>query len=107
MDTRTDSQEFQMIICEKAKTLCREFKDKKDSESTGSLSSCGWFGRFKNRQNLYNVKLNGEVVNADIEEARKFIPEMQNFIEVGSYLSRQVFKVDENAFVLETNAIMN
>ena len=73
----------------------------KESESTSSNASHGWFHRFKARANLHNIKVSGEAVSADTIAAREFPEMLQEIIDEGTYLPEPVFNVDETGLYWE------
>ncbi|KAM4614096.1 tigger transposable element-derived protein 1-like [Discoglossus pictus] len=62
----------QAIITEKARSIYSHIQSQ-TPDVTGSFTvSRGWFDHFKNRNNLYNIKIMGEAVSADTEDAAAF-----------------------------------
>ncbi|XP_065756244.1 tigger transposable element-derived protein 1-like [Phocoena phocoena] len=86
-----------MLIQEKAKRIYEDLKNKHSEESEGTSfnASHGWFHWFKARANLHNVKVSGEAVSADMVAAQEFPKMLQEVIDEGIYLPKQVFNVDE------------
>ena len=86
-----------LMFQEKAKRLYKDLKKRHSEESEGAPFnvSCGWFHWFKARANLYNVKVSGEAASTEMVAAREFPEMLQEIIDEGTYLPKQVFNVDE------------
>ncbi|CAH2306756.1 tigger transposable element-derived 1-like [Pelobates cultripes] len=69
----------QAILMEKAKSIYAHRQSKDPDEMENFAASRGWFGRFKKRYNLYNLKITGEVY----------------VVDRGSYPPEVVFNVDK------------
>ena len=85
------------------KSLYEDLKKKHGEESEGPSfnASHGWFHWFKARANLHSIKVNGEAVSADTVAAREFPEMLQEIIDEGVYLPKQVFNVDETGLYLK------
>ena len=70
-------------------------KPGEESEGAPFNVSCGWFHWFKARANLYNGKVSGEAASTEMVAAREFPEMLQEIIDEGTYLPKQVFNVDE------------
>ena len=68
----------------------------KEQKETFTASN-GWFERFKERQDIKSVKLQGEAKSADVEGAKSYLPELQKIIDNGGYSESQIFNVDKCA----------
>ena len=66
-----------------------------ESEATSFNVSHGLFHRFKARANLHSINVSGEAADANIPAAREFPEMLQEIIDEGTYLPKQVFNVDE------------
>ena len=87
------------IIRNKALSIFNHLrKEEPGSSNLGELqfnASKGWFERFKQRQNLHNIKLTGEAASADTVAASLYPKILKDVIESGGYLPSQVFNADE------------
>ena len=82
-----------MLIQEKAKSLYEDSKKKHSQETEGASfnASHGWFHWFKSRANLQNVKVSGQAASADKVAAWEFPKTLQEIVDEGVYLPKQVF----------------
>ena len=67
------------------------------NESNKFVASKGWFNRFRMRENLRNIKFQGEKASCDVGAAQKFIRQLDEFIIKHKYEKEQIFNVDETA----------
>ena len=70
-------------------------KPGEESEATSFNASHGLFHRFKARANLHSTNVSGEAADANISAAQEFPEMLQEIIDEGTYLPKQVFNVDE------------
>ena len=57
--------------------------------------------RFKERNHLHNVQVQGEAETAAIEAAAKDPEDLARRVNGGGYTKQQIFNVDETAFILK------
>ena len=66
-----------------------------DEDNHQFVASNGWFGKFKKRHALHNLKIQGESASADADAAEKYPAEFEKIIKENGYLPEQVFNADE------------
>lgn len=66
-----------------------------DEDNHQFVASNGWFGKFKKRHALHNLKIQGESASADADAAEKYPAEFEKIIKQNGYLPEQVFNADE------------
>ncbi|XP_039590582.1 jerky protein homolog-like [Polypterus senegalus] len=65
-----------------------------DAESEFTVSS-GWLKRWKQRHDISQVKINGEIKSADTVAAEEFISKFQQFIEEQQLIEEMIYNADE------------
>ncbi|KAM4694230.1 putative CENPB DNA-binding domain-containing protein 1 [Discoglossus pictus] len=73
-----------VIIMEKARIIYSHIQAQKPDEMESFLASRGWFGCFKKRNNLCNIKITGEEVSADTKAAKAFSVKLRESVERGN-----------------------
>jgi len=58
----------------------------------------GWFMRFKERNHIFNTKVQGEAANADVGPVASSPGGVAKRINEGGDVEQQVFRADETAF---------
>ncbi|XP_063152245.1 uncharacterized protein LOC134492057 isoform X1 [Candoia aspera] len=81
----------------KALSLFKRVKEKNSEVDEIFNASVGWFDRFKNRVQLRNVKITGELARANEDPASKYPDVLKKIIEDGRYTDQQIFNVDETS----------
>ncbi|GCC28399.1 hypothetical protein chiPu_0006829 [Chiloscyllium punctatum] len=78
---------YSKVLRQKALSLYEDFKkestEKKDTKPF--TASKGWMRRFRNRNNLKNIKVTGEAASANEEAGATFLDELKKLIEEEGY----------------------
>ncbi|XP_034046538.1 tigger transposable element-derived protein 1-like [Thalassophryne amazonica] len=87
------------IICEKARTIFSDLKER--APGTLALSeesfkaSHGWFDNFKKKMNIHTVVMHGEASSADVKAANEYVTRFAALFANEGYVPQQVFNCDE------------
>jgi len=59
----------------------------------------GWFMRFKETYQVYNIEMQGEAASVDIEIAASYLEDLVTIINKGGYTKEQILTVNKIAFM--------
>ena len=88
-----------IVIYQKIK---KEFIDLTEAEKSKTFNgSKGWLQKYKDRNNLHNVLVNGESKSADTEAGKKYPIKFEKIVKDGNYSDSQLFKIDETSLYIK------